>query len=436
MTGRRNKLMVQISQEVLSALAEKEISSFSFVISESEKQELNTENTDFSLYRTVFNRQLAVTTLPDGRKGSASGNDLSPEGIRKVVCDAVSGAASALPDEANVIAEKEAPEIFHCGSYDADMDLFYSRLQELLDAVRSGYPKIRILQLIADHTKTHSLYKNSGGTEFESFDGVYHVMLEFAANDGERTSGLDGAFLATNNLSVPLLSQGSLARHLSDAEKSLNLVEIPGKFEGTVLFTPDCLEYFVSMLISNYLESSVILDGTSRWLDRLGEAVADSKVTLRLLPTDERLAVRSPYTADGYKSQDVTLIENGVLKSHLLSLYAAKKTGRPVTRSSGGLVMEAGGTPLDAIIAGIDKGLLLGGFSGGQPGANGEFSGVAKNSFYIENGKIAGAVSETMINGNLEKVFQNVLAVSAETACDGTSVFPYMASGGVVISGK
>ena len=426
-----------LSQEILSVLTEKGISSFSYILSESEKQELNTENTDFSLFRTVFNRQISITTLPDGRKGSASGNDLSSEGIRKVVSDAVAGAESALPDEANVIAEKETPEVFRSGSYDADMALFYTRLSELLESVRSDYPKIRILQLIADHTKSHSLYCSSTGTEFESYDGVYHVMLEFAANDGEMTTGINGAFVATNDLSSPLLSQGSLARHLADTEKSLNLTDIPGKFEGTVIFTPDCLENFVSMLIGNYLESSVILDGTSRWLDKLDEKVADEKITLRLLAADDRLAVRSPFTADGYKTQDVTLIENGVLKSHLLSLYAAKKTGRPVTRNSGsGLVMERGDTALADMIASVSKGLLLGGFSGGHPGANGEFSGVAKNSFYIENGKIAGAVSETMVNGNLEKVFRNVVAVSKEAVCDGTSVFPYMAADGIVISGK
>ena len=426
-----------LSQEVLSVLAEKGSFPFSFVLTESEKRELNTEGSDFSLFRTVFNCQVSVTTIPDGRKGSASGNDLSSEGIRKVVSDAVSGAESALPDEANVIAEKEAPEVFRYGSDVPDMEKFYSRLDELLDTIRSAYPKIRILQLIADHTKTHSLYLNSNGTQFEDFDGVYHVVMEFSANDGEKNTGIADAFIATNDLSTPLISQGSLARHLADAEKSLDPAEIPGKFDGVVLFTPECLEYFVSMLVSNYMESSVILDGTSRWLDKLGEKVADSKVTLRLNAADDRLAVRSPFTADGYKTQDVVLLENGVLKNHLLNLYAAKKTGRPVTRNSGsGPVMDPGCTPLEEIIAGISHGILLGGFSGGQPGANGEFSGVAKNSFYIENGKIKGAVSETMVNGNLEKVFQNVVAVSSETACDGTSVFPYMASSGIIISGK
>ena len=426
-----------LSQEVLSVLTEKGSFPYSFTLTESEKRELNTEGADFSLFRTVFNHQISVTTIPDGKKGSASGNDLSPEGIRKVVCDALSGAESALPDEANCIAEKESPEVFRNGSDLPDMEKFYIRLSELLDTIRTSYPKIRILQLIADHTKTHTLYLNSNNTQFEDFDGVYHVILEFSANDGEKTTGIADAFIATNDLSTPLISQGSLARHFADAEKSLNIIEIPGKFDGTVLFTPECLENFVYMLVSNYIESSVILDGTSRWLEKLGEKVADSKVTLRLCTADDRLAVRSPFTADGYKTQDVVLLENGVLKNHLLNLYAAKKTGRPVTKNSGsGPVMQPGSTPLEEIIANIDRGILLGGFSGGEPGANGEFSGVAKNSFYIENGKILGAVSETMVNGNLEKVFRNVVAVSSETACDGTSVFPYMASSGIIISGK
>ncbi len=78
----------------------------------------------------------------------------------------------------------------------------------------------------------------------------------------------------------------------------------------------------------------------------------------------------------------------------------------------------------------------MGGFSGGEPGANGEFSGVAKNSFYVENGEIKGAVMETMINGNLQDVFRNVTAVSKELVSDGRMAFPYLATEGVTISGN
>ena len=54
----------------------------------------------------------------------------------------------------------------------------------------------------------------------------------------------------------------------------------------------------------------------------------------------------------------------------------------------------------------------------------------------IENGKITGAVTETMINGNLGELFANAVAVSKEVSCDGSTVLPYMAAEGVVISGK
>ena len=121
----------------------------------------------------------------------------------------------------------------------------------------------------------------------------------------------------------------------------------------------------------------------------------------------------------------------------MLSLYGANKTGRPLIKNSGfDLVIEPGDKSIDEIIASIDKGLVLGSFSGGQPGTNGEFSGVAKNSFLIENGKITKAVTETMVNGNLGEAFLNVRGISKELLCSGGSVIPYIAVDGIVISGK
>jgi len=88
------------------------------------------------------------------------------------------------------------------------------------------------------------------------------------------------------------------------------------------------------------------------------------------------------------------------------------------------------------MIKNIKKGIIVGRFSGGNPGPNGDFSGIAKNSFLIEDGEIKGAVSETMINGNLAEMLQNVVAVSKETIADGNCVLPYVAVDKIVISGK
>ncbi|MBQ7058703.1 MAG: TldD/PmbA family protein [Firmicutes bacterium] len=427
----------EVSEKVNRLLNEKQQKVYAFEVTESEKRELNTENAEFSLYRTIFDSKINVTTIQEGRKGSASGNDLTDEGISKAVDDAILGAASAEPDTANQIAEKQENGVFHTGLYEADMDLFYQKLEDLLGTIEKKHPRIKILALIADHTKSHTIYANSNGTEFETFDGAYHVEIEFAGFEGERTTGLSYTGIATYDLETPLIEQGDIEIQLSDAEKALNQAGFDGKFEGTVVFTPGCLGFFLYMLSYNYLSPSVIMDGTSRWLDKVGEKVASEKITIELKAQDERLVELDAYTDDGYRAENVKVIKNGVLMTHLLDLYAAGKTGRNVTKNSSmNVVMEPGEISLEEIIASVSRGLIVGGFSGGEPGANGEFSGVAKNAFYIENGKIAGAVSETMINGNLEDVFRNVTAISKEIICDGSMALPYMASSGIVISGK
>lgn len=430
--------MRKIADRLEALLREKGAKNWSYQVSESEKQELNTEKTDFNLFRTTFDHHVAVTVLQDGRKGSAAGNDLSEAGLARVVEDALTGAEGAQADEANVLAERQEPAEMRSGSWEGpDMPRFYDSLRQLMATVEKEYPQVSLMTVIGDHVKTHTLYANSNGTRFERRHGVYEMEMEMSGTDGTRNTGLDYTGLMTHDLDTPLADQGSVRQHLRDTEAGLRMVTLPGKFEGTVIFTPDCLGSFLRMLAGNYLMSSVIMEGTSQWLDKLDQPVASPLVTVSLKAKDDRIATEPFYTGDGYRAEDVTVLERGVLKSFLLNLYAARKTGRAVTKNDSlALVMEPGETPLAEMIASVRRGLIVGGFSGGYPGANGEFSGVAKNSFYVEDGRIAGAVTETMINGNLEKVFRQVRAISREQVRDGGSVLPYLASDGIVISGK
>ena len=239
------------------------------------------------------------------------------------------------------------------------------------------------------------------------------------------------------SLDTPFMEMGDLRRRMENIQNSIYPEALQGKFEGTLVLTPDCASNFIFMTLRNYISDGVIMDGTSLWLDKVGEQVADEKLTVSLKPYDDRIVMGERATSSGFRSEDVTLIDKGVLKTHWLSLYGANKTGRPVVRNTGGdLVVDPGDRTLEEIIASIDKGLIIGYFSGGQPGTNGEFSGVAKNSFLIENGKIKGAVTETMVNGNLGEALRNIRAISKEQLCDGGSVVPYIAVDGIIISGK
>ena len=98
--------------------------------------------------------------------------------------------------------------------------------------------------------------------------------------------------------------------------------------------------------------------------------------------------------------------------------------------------MPAGEKTLEELISGVEDGLFVYRFSGGQPANNGDFSGVAKNSFRIRNGKITDAVSETMIAGNLADMLKNFVGASSERVKNGCSVLPFAAFSGITISGK
>jgi len=84
----------------------------------------------------------------------------------------------------------------------------------------------------------------------------------------------------------------------------------------------------------------------------------------------------------------------------------------------------------------VKKGILLQRFSGGSPAANGDFSGVAKNSFYIDDGEVSYPVNETMITGNIIDMFKNIENISTDFVNYGHSILPWIQVCGMSISGK
>ena len=418
-------------------LQQEQLGKFRYTISQSEKQELNLENGSFKLLRTVFSNSASLRVFQGAKMGAASGNDITENGLEKLAAAAKAAAESASEDPCHDIAPDQGKDVFLQGNTEPDMDQFIERIKEFLKTAAEEYPKVRIMSGIGSYDRWNWISRNSNGTEFEARAGQYHFSVEICASDGDKTTGLDYTGFSTKTLDTPFIEMGDLRRRLEDIQKSIEPERIQGKFEGPVIITPGCAEDFIFMTLSNYIGEGVIVNGTSQWLDKVGEQVADEKLTIALKPFDDRIVTGERATANGFRTEEVTLIDKGVLKTHWLGLYGSNKTGRPVVKNTGSdLVVEPGEKTLEELIASVDKGLILGGFSGGNPGTNGEFSGVAKNSFLIENGKVKCAVTETMVNGNLAEAFRHIRGISREVLCNGRSVVPYIAVDGIVISGK
>lgn len=426
-----------ISEKTGRALEKSGAQKAQYTVTEKEKHEFNVDGGEFSLFRTLFDHSISITAYKDSKKGSAFINQFDDTAIDTAVRDCIKSAESGVADEAYDIAPRQENQVFRDGAYEPDIELFFQRSTELMRQISERHPKILMEQMIVSHDKIHTVYRNTNGTEFEVFKGAYSVSLMYSAHEGEKTTSFFGSDVYTDRLDRPFIELGSLEKDLADTEAQLSTIPVEGKFEGVIVLTPSSLGSFLGSAVSNFVSDSVVLEKTSIWLDKLEKQVADSRISISLCPGDSRIVCGERYTNDGFLSQDFDLIKNGVLKSFLLSLYVANKSGfAPAKNSSFSVVAKSGDTSYEDMIKNIRKGLIVGRFSGGQPGINGEFSGVAKNSFLIEDGEIKGAVSETMISGNLAELLNNLAAVSKETVADGNSVLPYMAFDKVLISGK
>lgn len=427
----------EIAAKTLAALKENGAEKAACTARFTETHEFNVDGGEFSLFRTLFDNNLSMTAICGKKKGSVGINRFDDEAIAKAASDCAAIAASGAPDEAWDFADgtDHAPTTDGCP--EADLDRFFDRTRELMDDIKQRHPKILMEQMIVTHKKIHCVYMNSKGVSFDTTEGYYAIDLMFSAHEGNKASSFFGTGVITDSLDTRFIDLGSIETDLADVEKQLDPVPLTGKFTGTALFPAGSLGSILYSVVGNFASDMTILDGTSPWKDKLGTAVADERLTVSLNPSDSRVVCGDRYTADGFEAEDYDLIKDGVLESFMLSLYVSNKTGiARAKNSSGSMIVKPGDTPLADIIAGIERGIIVGRFSGGDPGTGGDFSGVAKNSFLIENGKITCALSETMISGNIGDLLKNIRAISKETVADGSTVLPAIAFDGVTVSGQ
>ncbi len=425
------------AQNAVTALqqagADKAQASVSYTVT----HEFNVDGGEFSLFRTLFDKALAMTAIEGGKKGTVAQNRYDEKTIAESAKACLEAAASAQPDENWDFAPVSKNEDFVLGEVTPDTDKLFFRCQELMAAVKERFPKIMMEQMIVAHKETYSAKANSCGVLFSTHEGCYEVQLMFSGHDGDKASSFFGSGVITDSLDKPFLEQGSIEKDLADVEQQIETTVVDGKFEGTMVVTPGCLGSLFYSLLSDFAGEGGLLSGTSPWKDKLGEKVADERITLSLAPLDERIVCGPRVTAEGFRAEDFDVIKEGKLNAFVLGLYASNKLKLPRGKNdSFNVVVAPGDKSIDEIIASVDKGILVGRFSGGQPASNGDFSGVAKNSFLIENGKIGPALSETMISGNMADMLNCLRAISREQVADGMSVLPYMAFDGITISGK
>ena len=428
--------MNRLAQEILQEAKKQGADYAQCSVSESEKKEFNVDGGRFSLMRTLYNRNVVITVLKEQRKGTVQINRFDEDAVKTAVQDAIAAADSGKPDAAWEFASEPTDRDFVEGEPACDTNRLFARTKELLEMIGERHPKILMEQMITSHDSGKVIYSTSNGITYRSHWGAYSFSLMYSAHEGEKSTSFYGSDITLKDLDKPVIDCGFIERDLAMVEQQLDPKPLEGKFVGPVVLAPYALsEIVLWTIMGNFVSDCCLIDGSSIWKDKLGETVADPRFSMSFRPFRDDVVVPNRHTGEGYPTENYDLIRDGRLVSFALSQYGANRTGGKRAGNDGSnMIVASGDKPLEEIIAGIDRGVLVMRFSGGSPSPAGEFSGVAKNSFLIENGKIAGALTETMISGSVPEMLKSIRDISSDTLQDGSESLPYIAFDGITVS--
>lgn len=407
-------------------------------------QVMHTENTRFeldadtrriNLVRTTTNDEAQITVFRDGRKGSAAVNGRSPDAVNHALRDAVEAASQGPADEANEIASGVAPVNTTHGPPNPDRESMRDAVEAHLKLTAERYPELLTRHAIYSFEDTRRSFANSAGIVQKERRGAHTFGTMFAAKRGAETTSFSYTGATAYEPFQRLIDVGLVERTIADVCRSFDARSVPHKFEGDVIITPDCLSSLLAH-IAGALGGYALMAGTSPFAEDAGKSVAAESFILRNTPRGEALPGGADFDGFGVPTRNVDIVRNGKLQNFLVNFFCARKLAREQTAGQLNLSVAPGQSSFEELVASTRRGIVFARFSGGNPNDNLDFSGVAKNSFYVEDGVIQYPLIETMVSGNLRSLLRNIRGLSRETVNSGSWTYPYVAAGGVTISGK
>lgn len=184
------------------------------------------------------------------------------------------------------------------------------------------------------------------------------------------------------------------------------------------------------------LYGSAIQQRNSFLIDKQDQKVMGTKLTLTDEPHIRRAAGARYFDGEGVATIRRQVFDAGVLNTYYIDTYSANKMQTAQTISSPSiLTMPLGTKDVDALVASVNKGILVTGFNGGNSNSTtGDFS-FGIEGFLIERGRLSQPVSEMNITGNLITLWNNLAEVGNDPRLSSSWRIPSLLFDGVDFSG-
>lgn len=223
-----------------------------------------------------------------------------------------------------------------------------------------------------------------------------------------REIGKEAARIAMVNLSAGYCPAGEMT------------VAIENGFGG-VIFHESC---------GHSLEATAVGTGTSQMCGKLGQKIANEKVTAVDDGTIPGAWGSVNIDDEGHPTQRNVLIENGVLKSYMIDRLGSRRMGLPMTGNSRrqdysfeptsrmtNTFIENGPDKNEDIIASIEYGLYARSMGGGSVNPlTGAFNFSVSEGYIVRNGKICEPVRGATLIGTGTQILQDIDMVGQNLA--------------------
>lgn len=421
-------------------------------ISEGEEFSANIRMQEVESLKEAGSRGAALRVVIGRRSGSSYTSDLSPAGIARMVESAVEMARFTTEDPHCGLPEPE-----ELGALNQDLETFF-------DDVRQLDTEEKIARAKRAERAALDLDPRIANSEGASFDS--HLGAQAFANSRRFAGAYRTSYVSL--VAIPLAVEGeyrerdywfTMARSVARMKAPEEIGRIAAQRalrrlgarkvatrRVPVVFEPRTARALLGAILEA-VNGEAIYRHASFLAGRLGERVASPALTVIDDGTIPGLFGSAPFDDEGVPTRRSVVIENGVLKNYLLNTYTARKLGMKTTgnasRGYGGntgigphnFFIAAGDRTPEEILRGIADGFYVTELMGfGTNVVTGDYSQGAAG-LWIRGGELAFPVSEVTIAGNLNQMFQDIVAIGSDLEFLSSSAAPTLAIGEMTVAG-
>ena len=386
------------------------------------------------------NLGIILTTYIGKKKSSISSSNLNQDNIKNLVERCIDTTKITPEDEYNSLPDKEllAKESKDLNLFDDTHFENDKKIEYLKEVEESAFEEKKIINTESgfSETKTNFILANSDGFLNGHKSSHFSASCVTVAKDESNNMERDYEFTNTCHL-VDMTKATEIGKIAS--KKTIEKLN-PQKIESekiSIIFDKRISKGILNVLASA-ISSSSIARGTSFLKEKMNQKIFASSINVFDKPDIVKGLGSRYFDSEGVKTNELKLIDNGVLKHYLVDTYNGKKLNLRSNGRRGGtsnLYFDNGSISYKDLLKHNQRTLYITETIGhGSNLVTGDYS-VGATGFMIENGIFKHPVSEIPIAGNFKDIFKNI-TLADDLEFKYSTNAPTILIEGMVVAGK